>query len=89
MPPHKDATLDLVLTNMHEFHTSPLAFPPLGVSNHSTVVTSPTSQKVNTNTKRVVTKRDQRPSCKAAMERYLNSIDCALLFASLGRDLRG
>ena len=28
VPPHKDGTLDLVLTNMHEFHTSPLAFPP-------------------------------------------------------------
>ena len=48
------------------------------------MIASPTSQKVNTNTKRVVTKRDQRPSCKVAMEKYLNSIDCPLLFASLG-----
>ena len=46
VPPHKDATLDLVLTNVHEFHTSPLAFPPFGLSDHSAVVASPTSQKV-------------------------------------------
>ena len=62
MPLHKDATLDLVLTNMHEFYISSLAFPPFGL----------------------VTKRDQGPSLKVAMERYVNSIDCPLLFASLG-----
>ena len=84
MPPQKDAKLDLVLTNMHEFYISPLAFPPFGPSEHSTVVASSTSQKVNTNTNIVVTKHDQGPSLKVAMERYENSIDCPLLFASLG-----
>ena len=49
VPPHKDATLDLVVTNMHELHTSPLAFPPFRLSDHSAVVASPTSQKVNIN----------------------------------------
>ena len=45
--PRKDATLDLVLTNVHEFYTSPLAFPPFGLSDHSTVEASPTSEKDN------------------------------------------
>ena len=49
VPPHKDATLDLVVTNMRESHTSPLAFPPFRLSDHSAVVASPTSQKVNIN----------------------------------------
>ena len=84
MPPHKDATLDLVLTNMHEFYISSLAFPPFGLSDHSTVVASSTSQNVNANTKIVVTRRDQGPSLKVAMERYVNSINCPLLLASLG-----
>ena len=46
--PSKDATLALVLTNAHEFYTSPLAFPPFGLSDHSTVVASPTTEKDNT-----------------------------------------
>ena len=85
--PSKDATLDLVLTNVHEFYTSPLAFPPFGLSDHSTVVASPTSEKDNPTPvprEYLPLKRDQRPSCKAAMKRYRNSIDWPLLLASLG-----
>ena len=45
--PCKDVTLDLLLTYVNEFYTSPLAFPPFGLYDHSTVVASPTSEKDN------------------------------------------
>ena len=40
-PTRGEATLDLVLTNMHEFYKSPQVFPPIGLSDHNTIVVSP------------------------------------------------
>ena len=36
-PTRKDAILDLVLTNLHDFYKEPQHFPPFGLSDHQTV----------------------------------------------------
>ena len=52
----RNATLDLVLTNMHDYYYSPQAYPPFGLSDHSTVVASPKVKEHKSNTKKVVTR---------------------------------
>ena len=84
VPTRKDATLDLVLTNMHEYYSSPQTYAPFGLSDHSTVVVTPDNGSRNTNKNKVVTRRDQRASNKTAMGKYLSLIDWQLLFAPLG-----
>lgn len=41
VPTRRDATLYLVLTNMHEFYCSPEAYPGFGLSGHNTIVANP------------------------------------------------
>ena len=77
----KDAILDLVLTNMQEYYNPPQAYPPFGLSDHNAVVVSPKDGKRDVNRKHVVKRRDLRESNKAALGRYLTSIDWPLLFA--------
>ena len=79
----KDATLDWILTNMHEHYAAPHAFTPFGLSDHNTVVATALDGKRDNNTKKTIIKRDLRASSKVAMGRYLNLIDWPLLFAPL------
>ena len=83
VPTRRDATLDLIMTNMHEHYSAPQAFPPFGLSDHNTVVANALHGKRNNNSKKTITKRDLRDSSKAAMGRYLNLFDWQLLFAPL------
>ena len=83
VPTRKDATLDLILTNMHEHYSAPQAFPPFGLSDHNTVMATALHGKRNNNSKKTITKQDLRVSSKAAMGRYLNLFDWQLLFAPL------
>ena len=80
VPTCKDATLDLILTNMHEHYSAPQAFP-FGLSDHDTVMATALHGKHNNNSKKTITKWDLRASSKAAMGRYLNLFDWQLLFA--------
>ena len=41
VPTRKKATLDLILTNMHEYYSPPQAYPPFGLSDHNVVVATP------------------------------------------------
>ena len=41
----KDAILDLVLTNLHDYYDKPQTLPPFGLSDHSTLSVSPLVRK--------------------------------------------
>ena len=74
----KDATLDLILTNMHEYYSPPQPFAPFGLSDHNVVVATPLQGKRINNTKKTITKRDLWASSKASIGRFLNRIDWPL-----------
>ena len=79
-PTRGEAILDLILTNMHEFYKSPQILPPIGLSDHNTVVVSPT-HIVKKAKPTFVYKRDLRQSKKDAMGRFLQSILWPEIFA--------
>ena len=83
IPTRKEATVDLIMTNMHKYYNSPQGFPAFGLSDHNTVVASPKILSRGTNTKKVLTICDKRTSRKAEMGRYLAAIDWSSLFAPL------
>ena len=58
VPTRKQATLDLILTNMHEYYSPPQAYPPFGLSDHNVVVATPTGGRRNINNKKVTIRRD-------------------------------
>ena len=79
-PTRGEAILDLILTNMHESYKSPQILPPIGLSDHNTVVVSPT-HIVKKAKPTFVYKRDLRQSKKDAMGRFLQSILWPEIFA--------
>ena len=79
----KKATLDLILTNMHEYYSPPQAYLPFELSDHNVVVATPMDGKHNINNKKVTMRRDLRTSNKAALGRYLTQINWPLLFTPL------
>ena len=79
----KDVTLDLILTNMHEYYSPPQPFTPFGLSDHNVMVATPLQEKHINNTKKTITKRDIQASSKASMERFLKHIDWPILLAPL------
>ena len=83
VPTRKKATLDLILTNMHEYYSPPQAYPPFGLSDHNVVVATPMDGKGNINNKKVTMRRDLRTSNKAALGRYLMQINWPLLVTLL------
>ena len=79
----KDVIMDLVLTNLNDYYDTPQSLLPFGLSDHNTIMVSPKERVIKSNSRITVYKRDSRPSCKAAMGRYLCSLDWPLLFDSL------
>ena len=65
---------------MHEFYKSPQVFPPIGLSDHNTIIVSPAC-KVKKAKSIFVYKRDLRQSWKEAMGRFLMSIQWSTIFA--------
>ena len=64
----KNATLDLLLTNLHEYYCLPLACPtPFGLSDHNTIVVTPKIKDCNATKKKTVKKRDRRASHKSEL----------------------
>ena len=49
VPTRKNATLDLVLTNLKVHYENPQAFPPFGLSDHNVIRTSPKAREKATN----------------------------------------
>ena len=56
-PTRKDAILDLILTNLHDFYDDPRHFPPFGLSDHNTIAAEPRTRVTSRSTKYVF-KRD-------------------------------
>ena len=83
IPTRNDATLDLILTNMHKFYNSPQGYPGFGLSDHNTIVATGKTAAQKNNTKKSITIRDQRKSRKLEMGRYLSSIDWTLTLSPL------
>ena len=81
IPTRGGNTLVLVLTNLDPFYLSDsiIAFPPFGLSDHSVIAVSPRFRDPKSNQKKVVYKRDMRPSRKAMFGRYLSEIDWSFL----------
>ena len=81
IPTRGGNTLDLVLTNLDPLYLSDsiIAFPPFGLSDHSVIAVSPRLRDPKSNQKKVVYKRDMRPSRKAMFGRYLSQIDWSFL----------
>ena len=82
-PTRKNATLDLILTNLKVFNENPQAFPPFGLSDHNVILTSPKATEKAANMTKTVLRRDLRPSRKAELARYLSSVDWQVLFTCL------
>ena len=81
-PTRKDAILDLVLTNLHDFYEEPQHFPPFGLSDHQTVTVESLVRENCGQPCKFVLKRDKRESRKAELGRYLSVIDWSVLFSS-------
>ena len=79
----KDAILDLMLTNMHNYFCAPKAYAPFGLSDHNTIVAEPHVIAPKGNNKKVIIRRDCWASRKAEMRRYLSLFDWSQLFAPL------
>lgn len=81
IPTRGTNTLDLVITNLQSFYQfdSIISHPPFGLSDHYVITIQPRQRDPKPNYKKVVYKRDTRPSRKAMFGRYLSQIDWGLL----------
>ena len=83
VPTRKGVIVDYVLTNIYDYCTTAHILPPFVLSDHNMIIVSPMTRVKSSITRNwVISRRDQRPSCKAAMVRYLNTLNWPLLFAS-------
>lgn len=73
----KDAILDLMLTNLHEFYDDSKIFPPFGLSDHNTITAQAKNQE-NRSTTKFVLKQESHKG------RYLNVIDWPSLLTPHG-----
>ncbi|XP_028416191.1 uncharacterized protein LOC114539896 [Dendronephthya gigantea] len=74
-------TLDLVLTNLYEYYDQPVKYAPFGLSDHMSVEFKPKERcQPQRAQKRVVKKRDLRPSSRLAFRKYLELLDIPSMF---------
>ena len=73
----KDQTLNLVLTNMHQYYQDPQRLAPFGLSDHFTVSVRSKSSFVHPN--KFVHSRDLRPSTRSAISLFLGKIDWSII----------
>jgi hypothetical protein len=83
IPTRNDATLDLILTDMHKSYNPPQGYPGFGLSDHNTIVATGKIAAQKNNTKKSITIRNQRKGRKLEMGRYLSSIDWTLMLSPL------
>ena len=81
LPTRGTNTLDLVLTNLHSFYepNSATSHPPFGLSDHCVITLYPKQREFISTTKKVIYKRDTRPSRKQMLGNFLNQIDWHLI----------
>ena len=78
-PTRGSNTLDLILTNLHEFYNSPVQRPPFGLSDHMTIDLQPKTRSQQPKQRLTIKSRDLRPSNRLAMHTYFQEIDVAAL----------
>ena len=83
VPTRKNAILDVILTSLQAHYENPQAFPPFGLSDHKTVLSSPKAREKSGKTTKLVLRCDLRPSRKDELGRYLSSMDWRVLFTGL------
>ena len=85
LPTRGTNTLDLVLTNLHSFYpvNAAVLHPPFGLSDHSTIILFPKQREPKPNRKKLIYKRDTRPSRKQIFGRYLSQIDWSVLASDI------
>ena len=81
-PTRKNAILDLVLTNMHDYYADPQQFPSFGLSDHHTVIVEAKVRENSRQSPKFILKRDKRESRRAELGRYFATMDWQLLFSS-------
>lgn len=78
-PTRFNATLDLILTNLHNFYSTPVHLPTFGLSDHHTIIVKPTEGLTSRLCRKTIKVRDKRTSNKQALGRYLNNIDWTVI----------
>ena len=83
-PTGKNAIIDPVLTNLHQYYDEPRSFPPSGLSDHNTVTAEArVTEKWSKPHKVNMLKRNTRASRKAELGRHLSVMNWPTLFSSL------
>ena len=83
VPTRKNAILELIFTNLQSHYENPQAFPPFGLSDHNTVLSSPKAREKPRKPTKFVLRRDLFPNRKAELGRYLGSMDLRVPFTGL------
>ena len=74
-------TLDLVLTNLHEYYDQPTKYAPFGFSDHMSVELKPKNRIQFQSAQRIkIKKRDLRPSSRLIFRKYLELLDIPNMF---------
>lgn len=81
-----NSTLNLIITNMPQVYDKNLEqiFPPCGLSDHSVVFLQPKPCPPRNSGPRSTPRRDTRGSRRAALGRYLESVDWSVLDTAVG-----
>ena len=78
-PTRAQNTLDLILTNLHEFYDTPVKKPPFGLSDHLSIEVNSKSRTLLPQSKFKVKSRDLRRSNRLALNLYLKKVDIPAL----------
>ena len=74
-------TLDLVLTNLHEYYDQPTKYAPFGLSDHMSVELKPKNRIQFQSAQRIkIKKRDLRPSSRLIFRKYLELLNIPNMF---------
>ena len=81
IPTRKDATLDLILTNVNNnLYTDPISLPGIGKSDHLCVVYVPRNFVIHENTKKKIMFRKFKDSAIREFGSWITTFDWSLLF---------
>ena len=84
-PTRGNATLDLIITNLKDFYNSPHILPPIGLSDHNTVLCIPMKDSLKNKTTKVKI-RQSKTSNKIALGRWLSNINWSNLYQTSSCD---
>ena len=74
-PTRGSAILDLMMTNLKAWYNEPEVLPALGLSDHHSILTTPSQQPHRPNKLKKTVVRQRKPSAVAAFGRFLTDIN--------------